>query len=520
MTVSDTGRCAIAARRFVIAGFLLATSLTPTALADTIYVNGQTGDDAWDGLCEEWDGGTCGPKATIQAGINAATDGDEVVVADGTYTGADNKNLDFGGKAITVRSASGDPETCIIDCEEDGRGFYFHSGETRTAVVDGLTITNGLVVEDNGGGICCVGSGPTIINCVLSANDAEQGSGGGIHSEGGSPLIKDCRFDDCHCYLVFFDGYGGGGVYCVGGTPEIIGNFFTGCSASVYCPDGGGAIGFLETDIVIRGNDILNCDAHGGGGGIAGRDSQVEISHNVIAQCFGFHVAGGLALWDSSGRLSQNLITDNETHLWGGGVYISGSSNIEIAFCTIADNAVSWPEYYGGGGVYVSSSSETLIHHCIVWGNTAPEGEQIYVDEPGVATVGYCDVQGGWSGDGNIDDQPLFADPEGGDYRLTAGSPCLDAGDPAYPPQLRETDLDGHARLLCEHVDMGAYEFGIGDYTCDHSVDLTDFASWDTCMTGPEGGPYGYACEAFDFEFDSDVDLRDFGAFQRAFGGP
>jgi hypothetical protein len=64
---------------------------------ETIYVDGYGGDDAWDGLCKEWDGGTCGPKATIQAGIDASRTGDEVDVADGTYGGVGNKDLDFGG---------------------------------------------------------------------------------------------------------------------------------------------------------------------------------------------------------------------------------------------------------------------------------------------------------------------------------------------------------------------------------------------------------------------------------------
>ena len=83
--------------------------------------------------------------------INYCPRGEEVLVADGVYTGAGNRDLDFGGKAITLRSAAGDPSACIIDCEQQGRGFYFHSGETAPSVVQDLTIRNGTASEYGGG---------------------------------------------------------------------------------------------------------------------------------------------------------------------------------------------------------------------------------------------------------------------------------------------------------------------------------------------------------------------------------
>ena len=87
------------------------------------------------------------PYPTIQSAINAAVDGDTVIVAPGTYTGLGNRNIDFLGKAITVRSENG-PENCIIDCQNSGRGFYFHTSEGPNSVLDGLTITNGIALPE------------------------------------------------------------------------------------------------------------------------------------------------------------------------------------------------------------------------------------------------------------------------------------------------------------------------------------------------------------------------------------
>ena len=66
--------------------------------------------------------------------------GASAAVADGTYTGAGNKDLDYKGKAITVISENG-PEITIIDCEGEGRGFWFHTNEGENSVLSGFTIT-------------------------------------------------------------------------------------------------------------------------------------------------------------------------------------------------------------------------------------------------------------------------------------------------------------------------------------------------------------------------------------------
>ena len=159
-----------------------------------------------------------GDYRTIQVGINAASDGDTVLVADGIYTGRLNKNIDFKGKEITVRSENG-PEQCIIDCGGNGRGFRFHSGELEDSVVAGFTITNGRM-SDYGGGIYIVGSSPTITHCIIVNNKvigtSNNSHGGGIYlGNGACPTIANCVI------VRNTSDYQGGGIYCYNANPII-----------------------------------------------------------------------------------------------------------------------------------------------------------------------------------------------------------------------------------------------------------------------------------------------------------
>ncbi len=164
--------------------------------------------------------------ATIQAAIDACSNGDEVIIAQGTYTGDGNRDISFLGKAITVRSEDpNDPNVVaatVIDCQGTGsnphRGFVFDSGEGPNSVLCGLTITNGHAADGadgteiypiggdgaHGGGIFCDGSSPTVRQCVLSGNEA--GHGGGAY----------------WAYGAGGNGGRGGGIYCVSSTAVIV----------------------------------------------------------------------------------------------------------------------------------------------------------------------------------------------------------------------------------------------------------------------------------------------------------
>jgi len=98
------------------------------------------------------DGSQEQPFGTIQEGIDAAVNGQTVIVLDGTYAGNGNCDISFYGKAIALQSENG-PENCIVECDgtasDNHRGFYFHNGEHPDSVLDGFTITNGCKWRGN-----------------------------------------------------------------------------------------------------------------------------------------------------------------------------------------------------------------------------------------------------------------------------------------------------------------------------------------------------------------------------------
>ncbi len=162
---------------FVLALLLVCTFATTPARAATYFV-------APDGS---------GDYPTISAAVQASADGDVIDLGDGTFQGAGNRNIYYDGKEITIRSQSGDPSGCIIDCEGFGTfGFRFAFQNWRTSVLEGVTITGGH--DDFGGGIQCEGGSPTIRNCII--RDCWGEEGGGLHVWGGEPLVQDCLFAD------------------------------------------------------------------------------------------------------------------------------------------------------------------------------------------------------------------------------------------------------------------------------------------------------------------------------------
>ena len=378
---------------------------------------------------------------TIQAALTAASTGDTIIVRDGTYTGASNRDLDFGGKEMILQSQNG-AAACIIDCQNSGRGFYFHSYENTTAVVDGFTIRNGSATH--GAGLYCYAASPTIRNNVITGNSATDYGGGICGYQCGSSVtsntIKDNTADR------------GAGLYCYFGYPTFDGNTFSGNSATrgggIYgerchgpitgntiadntASENGGGIYWWGTQLGgIEGNIICGNSARGGAG-IYIMSYSPAIENNTITwntatwsgggmDCGSIDntlyirentIAGNHAGWDGGGvysslvivRLRNNVICGNRTWDEGGGIYYgSASSGGEVRGNTISEN-------YGGG--IRAGSGAPSIRNCIVWGNG---------DDLNGCSATYSDIEDGDAGTGNISDDPAFAGGPSGSWTANA----------------------------------------------------------------------------------------------------
>lgn len=296
---------------------------------------------------------------TIQAGLDSAQNGDTVLVAPGIYTGIGNKELDFLGKAVVLISNQGPTQT-IIDCEDAGRGLYFHTAEDTTSVVSGFTITG----ASNGGITCAYSSSPTIHNCIIEQNF--RSDGGGISCFYSSkPLIYSCIIQNNT------SGNRGGGIHL-----------------SEHC------------DAVIRDCEIL--DNHAG--------------------------AGGAISCDEAGPIIRNCLIARDTAALGGafyGYYPYYIKQPTLINCTVSQNVST-----NQGTIYLtnanSNTSSILIRNTIIWDNVAnPNFDIPYSD------ISFTNIEGGWIGIGNQNQNPFFQNPQQGDFHLKAASPCIDEGHPS-----------------------------------------------------------------------------------------
>ncbi len=341
-----------------------------------------------------------GDYATIQAGIDAALEGDTVLVADGTYSGSGNCALEPHGKNLVLISAGG-AANCIIDCLNSVRCINYVQAENTSSRFEGFTVRNGYADEpSDGGAIYCENSSPVITNCVFESNQGRYGSAIQCFI-GSAPEISNCLF-------IANTGYRGGGVSYDECLPVSITNCaFTDNTASQsgggifsnfadvmindcsfsgnQAYDQGGAINFRHSSATVTGCDFLFNS--GRGAGMYGSFSTIDLTDCVFQQhtqtvievrdseltCTGCTLFDGT---DTGIRVdySTGYIDTCSIEAMENSGITADHSTLTVVGCDIVDNTSD-----RGGGIRCESECDLILTQSRIAGNTAELGGGIYL---------------------------------------------------------------------------------------------------------------------------------------------
>jgi hypothetical protein len=447
---------------------------------------------------------------TIQAGINAANNGDTVLVAPGTY----NENINFSGKAITVTSSAG-PATTIIDGGQRNPAVSFITSETRASILSGFTIQHGGTYTYPGpaatGGISLQGSSPTILNNILTQNYCWS-----IQSISSAPLIQ-------------------GNV--ISATQDTTGNCSFGGGAGIYASNNlndSGSSGSTVSPVIIS-NTIENNvesgleDAGGNGGaGIAAWGGTPIMMNNIIRNNTTLGTGGAINVeYAGDFVLVQNLIYGNSAGCGGGAIaFAAGESNFtgnaliannvmvnNISTAGVDDGACAQiAQIYPNSPALANNNPLILLVNNIVSGSTTyPAVDYCSTsDTPSLATQptfnnnillnsggpffgSYCvDVT---QEDNNITLDPQFVNPSTNDFQLQSTSPAIDSGQNSVLQTFNTitgltwtTDFTGNPRVQDAGkgciIDMGAYEYTGSVSDCASSNSETLVSSLNPSLVG------------------------------------
>ncbi len=365
-----------------------------------------------------------GDYPTIQAAINASINGDTVSLANGRFVGGGNRDLDLKGRRILVRSESGDPSLCIIDCVgndvEPHRGFLFSSGETNQTRIEGVTVENGYGVGGGGAITCEKGSSPAFRSVVfrLHGNVA-------VDCKSSSPSFNACTF----ALNV------GGAIRASQQASPVLGS----CTfVDNYSSASGAAIVNLSSRVTMTDCRFIRNGASFSGGAIYSTSLVAEPARLAAMGC---------------------VFLDNVAGSHGGAIDVV-NSEFSLESCTFARNACG----QNGGAIWAYAASVGTISSSVFYGNSASKGSSIncgassstsfertimasnlgsmpvYCDSilgPPAVTIVCSDVYGNEIGDwtgciasqsgtmGNLSLDPLFCNAASDDFYLQSNSPCL-----------------------------------------------------------------------------------------------
>ncbi|MFH1842694.1 MAG: right-handed parallel beta-helix repeat-containing protein, partial [bacterium] len=350
-------------------------------------------------------------------------------LADGTYSGTGNVNIDPAGKPLVIASASGDPTLCILDCGglplDPYRAFWFHSGEDNTTMVQGITIRNGYAAASlnggRGGGVLCEsGSSPRFSDLIFEDNSAE-GGGGGLHV----------------------------GSYCA---PVVERCIFRYNESLPGAKNPGSQVGKAATS---------------GGGGV-----HIEVQGKpIISDCTFIGNSSDPVAPPKPGNQTKAATSG------GGGVHIEITGSATIDHCTFAKN--SSPN--NGGVIYCADlCTLTVTNTIIAFGTTGTAS--VVCDSAATITADiscsdfYGNDGGDWIGciaglapplDNNLSQDPFFCNIEADNVTLADNSPCTASASPyscgqigawaeggcGLAPYILRADGSGHFATIQDAID-------------------------------------------------------------------
>lgn len=380
---------------------------------------------------------------------------------------------------IVIQTTADSDSTLLKHCSlEYSKATERYIGSTAEQNIGGAILVNGTgrfriedcrisnnIAADKGGGIALKNvTGGFIKRCRIHNNRVTNTPTGHETSVGGAIYVFNCRVDIIDCHIVHNEAANSGG------------GIFTNTSGD-------------DSQTVIRSSYIAHNAALVRGGGIC-----LYYTHNntrVIRNHIEYNTAeygGGIACHNPGWSLhmfpyiQNNVINHNEAE-WGGGMFFFWVQNIDDQ--KIHNNTVVYnTAFQGGGGMFLGQYAVPWIRNHIIWYNSAPEGEQIYLETTtSDPRIRYSNVQGGKAGIGGagassyqdtryvncIDVIPMLESEPGEPYKLHPASPCINRGEPdSYADAL---DFAGNPRVfqidytappayhdILNRIDIGAYE--------------------------------------------------------------
>lgn len=461
-------------------------ALTNAASAAEIYVNAS---NAGAGSGTQGD-----PFRSVQAAIDAAAGGDVVRVAGGTYT----ENLRIDGKNITLEGGYSSSWTRDIAANlttlAGAGGNAVINLIAADATIDGFRITGGtgsteeLPFAKHGGAIYSRDGSPTITNNTLEGNDLRTTDPPADGNRGGGAYVSNAPNATIRNNLIRNNFAGRGAGLFVAGQAATIQNNVIEDNVAVGDHGGGVFISVVDAKVfqnVIRRNEVGRALGYGWGGGliVVGSGNMAEVAFNVVTGNFAAaYGAGEFVDEGAKATIHHELVFRNLSKVGceavsaiavDGGEGVGSEATID--HCTVVSNVC--PDSTRGNGLQVEGLSTVRVTNSIFWDNG---GDDFAVSPDSSLTVSFTDSQEAFAGTGNINADPAFVNAAADDYHLAAGSPCIDAADPAAPFDNEPAPNGGRA-------DMG--RFG-------NSNDSTTPADIVTPVAGGGGGGGNGACGA------------------------